>query len=97
MPKQITQAQRRRRAAIAARNATEHQRKERSRRQVMGPAIIERPLRFVSAQTDTFVVYAKGIALRHTSRYTTMARARAEAGDGIGVRNIARIVLSGAA
>lgn len=69
------------RAKKAARNATPRQRKERARRQAMGIALIQRPLRLVLARTSEF-----------NFRYRD-ARGFADRGIGQGVRFIARQVL----
>lgn len=83
------------RAKKAARNATPRQRQERARRQAMGIALIQRPLRLIGAMTNTFTV-------KHGRPHTTaspdyqIAAEYASRGFGAGVRATAYGVLRGA-
>jgi len=80
-----TPAQRARRAALAAKNASPRQREELARRKRMGVGLIEKPLRFIAEQTDTYAM-VKGVKTRIESETTKFARIAAKHGDGGYVR-----------
>lgn len=82
------------RAKKAARNATPRQRKERARRQAMGIALIQRPLRFIDAATHSYTV-KKGRSLQTASPDYAIAHEYASRGFGAGVRATAYGVLRG--
>ncbi len=86
-----TEAQRTRRAALAAKNASPKQRKERARRKAMGIALIERPLRLIAALSNT--KDEKGNTVE--SREYKEARRAANYGSGGFVRGTARVALRG--
>ena len=87
-----TLAQRQRRAVLAQKNASPRQRKELARRKRMGIGIIEKPLRFIAEQTDSYVL-ERGVKTRVESDETRDARQAAKYGDGGFVRHIAFDVL----
>ena len=80
-----TPAQRARRAALANKNASPRQRDELARRKRMGVGLIEKPLRFIAEQTDTYVL-VNGVKTRAESEATKDARIAAKHGDGGYVR-----------
>lgn len=71
---------------------TPKQIKNRAMRAAMGPALIERPLRFIADKTDT-VSMVDGKPKTLESLYTREARIYAANGNGAAVRQIAREVL----
>lgn len=87
-----TQAQRDRRAKLAQSSATDKQRKNLAKRKAMGPALVERPLRFIGAKINT-VTMVDGKPKVHASWQFKDALAHAQAGFGLGVRRVAFEVL----
>ena len=84
-----TQAQRDRRAKLAQSSATDKQRKNLAKRKAMGPALVERPLRFIGATKTNTVTMVDGQPKVSQSWQFKDALAHAKAGFGLGVRRIA--------
>ena len=87
-----TQTQRDRRAELAQASATDKQRKNLAKRKATGVALIERPLRFIGAKTNTVTV-VDGKPKVSASWQFKDALAHARAGFGLGVRLVAFEVL----
>lgn len=70
--------------------ATQRQKSELARRKVMGIAVIQRPLKFIAAKTNTVDRDIEGKVRVVTSPLYEYARNCASAGDGGAVNRLAR-------
>ena len=73
---------------------SQHQRDELARRKAMGIALIQRPLRYIAARTNTTEPDAKGFMRKVASRDFQIARLAADLGRGEVVQRIASRLLA---
>lgn len=75
-------------------NQTERQKSELARRKAMGIALIQKPLRFIAAKTNTMEADVKGVLQKVESFFSKEARYAASKGNGATVNAIARQVIN---